>query len=172
VPPAALALLLAAATAQSPAPAEVDPVERRRGEVARDLLRLGEELRREIVAGDARALGARVPAGGLRCAGRVVPRARVLRDLSTPGSWVHDTLFGAPGARAPGGPAPASVAELLRSAPEVVMAVSFVQDPRAAPIGRPCLEFRAPGAVTPGAPLCFERRDGRWWLTESLYPCG
>jgi hypothetical protein len=169
--PAALALLLAAAAAQAPAPAEGDPVERRRAEVAKDLLRVGEELRREILAGDARALGARIPAEGLRCAGRVVPRARVLRDLETPGGWVHDAIFGAPGARA-GGAAPASLADLLRSAPEIAMTVSFVQDPRAAPLGRPCLEFRAKGAVTPGAPLCFERRDGRWWFTESLYPCG
>lgn len=157
-------LVLAAALAAA------DPLEASRADVARELLRLAGDLRREIVAGDATALAARVPPDGLRCAGRSVPRAKVLRDLSTPGSWLHDTLFGRPGA--PRGAAPSSVAELLRTTPDVAAAVAFVSDPRAAPLGRPCLEFRAAGVVTPGAPLCFERRDGRWWLTESLYPCG
>jgi hypothetical protein len=95
----------------------------------------------------------------------------VQRDLATPGSWLHDTLLGAPGAHGPKG-APASLAELLRTQGDVAMAVSFVHDVRAAPLGRPCLEFRAKDVVTPTAPLCFERRDGRWWFTESLYPCG
>ena len=171
--PALLALAVATAP-QAPAtpPAvEGDPVERRRSEVARDLIRVGEELRREIVAGDARALAARVPADGLRCAGRLVPRARVQRDLSTTGSWLHDTLLGAPGVEGSRA-APASVAELLRVHGEVAIAISFVRDPRAEPLGRPCLEFRAKDVVGPTAPLCFERRDGRWWFTESLYPCG
>jgi hypothetical protein len=158
-----------AAPAQgAPAPGG-DALEQRRAEVARELLRVGEELRRELLAGDARALAARIPSDGLRCSGRVVPRARVQRDLATPGSWLHDTLLGAPAAT---GAPPASVAELLRSSPEVAIAVSFVKDPRALPLGRPCLEFRAKDVPTPGAPFCFEQRDGRWWFTESLYPCG
>jgi hypothetical protein len=165
-----LALALLAAP-QAPAGPAGDPVESRRAEVARDLVRLGQELRREIVAGDAGALGARVPAEGLRCAGRLVPRGRVQRDLATPGSWLHDTILGAPGAKGARG-APGSLAELLRSQAEVAITVSFVQDARAAPLGRPCLEFRVKDVVTPTAPLCFERRDGRWWFTESLYPCG
>jgi hypothetical protein len=168
--PALLALAMAAAP-QAPAAPAGDPVERRREEVARDLVRLGQELRREIVAGDVRALGARVPADGLRCAGRVVPRGRVQRDLSTAGSWLHDTLLGAPGIHGTR-TAPASVAELLRSNGEVAITVSFVHDPRAAPLGRPCLEFRVKDVVGPTAPLCFERREGKWWFTESLYPCG
>jgi hypothetical protein len=95
----------------------------------------------------------------------------VQRDLATPGSWLHDTLFGAPGAQVARG-GPASLAELLRGAPDVAVAVSFVQDPRAAPLGRPCLEYRVKGVVTPAVPLCFEKREARWWFTESLYPCG
>jgi hypothetical protein len=168
--PALFALALAAAH-QAPAAPPGDPVEKRRSEVARDLVRLGQELRGQIVAGDARALAARIPADGLRCAGRVVPRARVQRDLSTPGSWLHDTLLGAPGLHGSGS-APASVAELLRTASEVAIAVSFVHDPRAEPLGRPCLEYRVKDVVGPTAPLCFERREGKWWFTESLYPCG
>jgi len=173
---ALLALVLAAA-AVGPAAAQRAPasggdaVEQRRADVARQLLRVGEELRRELLAGDVRALAARVPPDGLRCAGRVIPRARVQRDLATPGSWLHDTLLGAPGARPAQGGQPASVAELLRT-PEVAMTVSFVNDPRALPLGRPCLQFRAKDVATPGAPFCFAQRDGRWWFTESLYPCG
>lgn len=167
---ALLALALVAAP-KAPADPAGDPVERRRAEVARDLVRLGEELRRELVAGDAKAIGARVPAEGLRCGGRLVPRSRVQRDLSTPGSWLHDTLLGVPGH--PGAKeTPASLAELLRAAGEVAIAVTFVHDVRAEPLGRPCLEFRAKGVVGPTAPLCFERQGGRWWFTESLYPCG
>jgi hypothetical protein len=167
----ALLVLALAAAPQAPAAPAGDPVERRRAEVARELIRLGAELRREIVAGDARALGARVPAEGLRCAGRLVPRGRVQRDLATPGSWLHDTLLGAPGIQGSKG-APASLAELLRTEADVAIAISFVQDPRAMPLGRPCLEFRVRDVVTPTAPLCFEQRDGRWWFTDSLYPCG
>lgn len=169
--PALLAACLLSAAPRAPAAPAEDPVERRRGEVARELVRVGQELRRDLVAGDARAVGARVPAEGLRCAGRLVPRARVLRDLGTTGSWLHDTLLGAPGARSDA-TAPASLAAMLRTDREVAIAVSFVRDPRAEPLGRPCLEFRVSGVVTPAAPLCFERRDGRWWFTESLYPCG
>jgi hypothetical protein len=167
---ALLAVALAAAP-QAPAAPPGDPLERRRDEVARALVHLGQELRREIVSGDARALAARVPADGLRCAGRLVPRSRVQRDLATPGSWLHDTILGAPGVHG-SNTAPASLAELLRAQREVAITVSFVRDPRAEPLGRPCLEFRAKDVVGPTAPLCFEQRDGRWWFTESLYPCG
>jgi hypothetical protein len=162
----------AGAAAQAPAGPSGDSLEQRRADLARDLLRLGEELRREILAGNDRALAARVPPDGLRCAGRLVPRARVQRDLATPGSWLHDTLLGGPGAPAARSATPSSVAELLRASPEVAIAVTFVQDPRAMPLGRPCLEYRAKGVTAPGAPLCFERREGKWWFTESLYPCG
>lgn len=161
--------LLAAAPARAAAPA--DPLDPRRAEIARELMRVGKALHGEIVRGDVRALAARVPPEGLRCGGRLVPRGRVERDLATPGSWLHDTLLGAPGVRGSKG-APASVAELLRTHAELAMAVSFVRDPEAGPLGRPCLEFRVKDVVTPPVPLCFERRDGRWWFTESLYPCG
>ena len=162
--PALLALSLAAA----PAPAEV--LERRRAEIAQEVLRVGAELRRAFVTGDVPAIVSRIPPEGLGCAGRVVPRAHVERDLRTSGTWLHDTLFG--GATPASAGVPRSLAKLLRSSPQVAMAVSFVKDPRAGEVGRPCLEFRARDVATPGAPFCFERRDGRWWLTESLYPCG
>jgi hypothetical protein len=163
------ALVVLALAAQAAAPSG-GVVESRRAEIGRELVRLGGEVRREILAGDARAVAARVPEDGLRCAGRVVPRARVERDLATPGTWLHDTLFGRTATARAG--SPRSLAELLRSHPDVAVAVSFVRDPRAGDVGRPCLEFRAKDVVTPGAPLCFELRDGRWWLSESLYPCG
>jgi hypothetical protein len=163
VVPALVALALAA----SPGPADL---ERRRAEIAHEILALGPGLRRDLLAGDAAALAARVPREGLRCAGRIVPYARVARDLRTPGAWLHDALFG--GATPASAGAPVSVAELLRAHPDVAMAVSFTRDPRAGEVGRPCLEFRAPDVAPAGAPLCFERQGGRWWLAESLYPCG
>jgi len=174
---AAVALLLAlaspapsAARAAAP-PGGAEALERRREAIARELLRVGAALRREIERGDVAALVARVPQDGLRCGGRVVPRARVARDLSAPESWLHGVLFGGAGF-APGRGAAASLQALLRSGREIAIAVSFQRDARAGAVGLPCLEFRAKGVVTPGAPLCFEERGGRWWLTESLYPCG
>jgi hypothetical protein len=158
--------LLALAVAASPA-AEL---EARRAEIARELLAVGSEIAHELLAGDAAALAARVPPDGLRCAGRVVPRARVSRDLRTPGAWLHDALCGGAAPAAAG--APRSLAVLLRAHPDAAMAVSFTKDPHAGEVGRPCLEFRARGEAPVGAPLCFERRSGRWWLSESLYPCG
>jgi hypothetical protein len=164
---AAAALLVLAAP--PPGTLTAQQVEQRRAEIARELVRLGAEIQREIVAENADALIARVPSDGLRCAGRVVPRAKVARDLRGGGTWLNAVFFGPPGASPR---APASLAAFLRAQREVAITVSFQADPRAAPVGRPCIDFRAKGASTPGAPLCFEQRDGRWWFTESLYPCG
>jgi len=168
---AAVAALLAAASPQPSAAPSERQLEQRRAAIAKELVRLGAELRREIAAGDASALLARVPPDGLRCAGRIVPRAKVARDLRADGAWLHGVFFGGPGQPERRG-APASLAAFLRSATEVAILVSFEPDPRAGPIGRPCIDFRAKDLRTPGAPLCFEVRDGRWWFTESLYPCG
>jgi hypothetical protein len=167
---AALAAVIAAA-APPPGAAPTGDLEQRRARIANELIQLGAELQREIVREDADALLARVPPDGLRCAGRVVPRAKVARDLRGDGTWLHAVFFGGPGA-APPASGPASLAAFLRTAREVAITVTFQPDPRAGPVGRPCLDFRAKDLPTPGAPLCFERRDGRWWFTESLYPCG
>jgi hypothetical protein len=176
---AALALLVAFAWAAHPACARAaapreapgDDLERRREAIARELLRVGAAIRGEIERGDVAALVARVPRDGLRCGGRVVPRARVARDLAAPGSWLHGVLFGGPG-HVPGPRTLPSLASLFRSGREVAIVVSFQRDRRAGPAGLPCVEFRARDVGTPGTPLCFEERGGRWWLTESLYPCG
>lgn len=146
-------------------------MEQRREAVAKELVRLGGELQRQIAGGQVDALVARVPPEGLRCAGRIVPRAKVARDLRTPGTWLHDVLFGGP-SRGPRPGAPTSMVDFLRTAKDVAILVSFQPDAVAGPTGRPCIDFRAEGLVTPGTPLCFAHRDGRWWFTESLYPCG
>jgi len=168
---ALLAALLVTASGPGTAGGAPEPVEQRRAAVAKEMVRLAAELQRQIIAQDADALVARVPPDGLRCAGRVVPRAKVARDLRSNGTWLHGVFFGAPGA-APRTSAPASLAGLLRSGKEIAVVVSFQPDPRAGPTGRPCIDFRAKGVATPGAPLCFEQRNGRWWFAESLYPCG
>jgi hypothetical protein len=144
-------------------------LEERRAVVAKEILRLAGKVQREIRAGEVAALVARVPADGLRCGGQVVPRAKVERDLRAEGSWLHGVFFGGPGASAPAGQ-PASLRELFASAREIAAVVAFRGDPRSE-IGVPCVEFRARDAVTPGVPLCFEQRGGKWWFTESLYPC-
>jgi hypothetical protein len=170
----ALALALAAApiapAAASPAGPE-QALEKRRAGIAEELIRLGAAIQREIERGDVEALVARVPPDGLRCGGRVVPRARVARDLRAPGSWLHGFFFGGPAAPDARGQ-PGSLRALFAAAPEIAVLVAFRRDARAGPVGRPCLDFRAKRLATPGAPLCFEARDGRWWFTESLYPCG
>jgi hypothetical protein len=145
-------------------------VERRREAIARELIRLGGELQRAIEAGDVGAVVARVPPGGLRCGDRVVPRERVEQDLRADGSWLHGVFFGGPG-HVPFPGMARSLRAFFREAREVAVIVAFRTDARAGPAGLPCIDYRAPGLGTPGAPLCFERRDGRWWFTESLYPC-
>lgn len=167
------ALLLAAAPAASPAEAgrARDAIERRREAIAKEILALGARIQRELEARDVAGLLARVPEEGLRCGDRTVPRAHVARDLRSERSWVHGVLFGGPGYRPPPGTAP-SLAALLGTAREIALAVFFEPDARAGPEGRPCLEFRAKDAGTPGVPFCFERRGDRWWLAQSLYPCG
>jgi hypothetical protein len=160
-----LALLLAAA------PARPDPLEARREAVANELLRLAAALQAAIEKGDAGTLLARVPEDGLRCAGRIVPKARVARDLADRRSFLHAVLFGGPAYAPPAGGAP-SLRALLRDAPEVQALIGFRKDDRAGALGRPCLEFRTRDREGPSVPLCFEKRARRWWLTESLYPCG
>lgn len=165
---AALALAAPfAARGKAPAPPRPDPLDVRREAIAREILQVGRELRPAIERGESAAILARVPASGLRCGDRVVPRARVARDLGTPGSWLHEVFFGEGGSPA----APRSLRAFLRGAGEVAMVVAFRVDRTAGPVGRPCLDFRAKGVATPGAPLCFEQRGGRWWIVESLYPC-
>ena len=170
---AALGLALPAADPSPPAatpPAAVDPLEVSRARIAAELVAIGGELQRAIVAGDAGPILARVPAGGLRCAGEVVPKARVSRDLRAPASWLHGVVFGPPGPPPPG--PPASLRAFLAAAKDLAVVVSFQPDRLAGPEGRPCLDFRTKGVTTPGVPFCFSRDGGRWWLTESLYPCG
>lgn len=161
---AALALALAAAPAK-----DEDALEAKRAAIAKQVVRLAPALQREIEAVDVRALLARVPAEGLRCAGRVVPRARLERDLRSEASWLHGVLFGGPGAVAAPGQ-PASLRALFAAAKELQVVVAFREDARSA-VGLPCLDFRARDTVTPGAPFCFEERKGRWWIVESFYPC-
>ncbi|BDG03998.1 hypothetical protein [Anaeromyxobacter oryzae] len=185
----ALALLLAAAGPASPAPhapagpaatppgakaapsPPADALERRRAAIADEMVRLGARLQRDIESGDVAAILARVPPDGLSCGGRIVPRARIEHDLRNPASWLHGVLLGGPGAPAAAGGRPASLRAFFAGAKEVAVLVAFRRDPRAAPVGRPCLDFRARDLATPGVPFCFEQRGGKWWLTESLYPC-
>jgi hypothetical protein len=181
--PVVLALLASAAPARPSPPAApaagkpsvappTDPLERRRAEIADEMVRLGARLQKEIEAGDVGAVLARVPPEGLACGDRLVPRAKVERDLRDPVSWLHGVVFGAPGAA----PASAGRATSLRGffavAKEVAVMVTFRRDPVAGAVGRPCLDFRARDLPTPGVPFCFVSRGGKWWLTESLYPCG
>ena len=175
------ALLLAlalAAPAVTPRPAVApaapgtppdSPVERRRATLARALLQVAVQVRRDVERGDITALAARIPPEGLRCGGRLIPRARVEHDLRDGASWLHGVLFGGPGAPVETGQ-PGSLRELFAAAKEVTVLVSFRADPRAEE-GLPCLDYRVPGRVTPGAPLCFEPKGGRYWFSESLYPC-
>lgn len=176
--PALLALALLAgapardrgtAAAAPAAAAPSGPEERERAAIAEEMVRLGAQLERELARRDVDALVARLPAAGLRCGDRTVPRARVERDLRTPGAWLHDVLLGEAAAR-PG--APASLRAFLAAAREIAVLVAFARDPRAGPVGRPCLDFRAPELVNPARPFCFEREGGRWVFTQSLYPCG
>lgn len=167
----ALALLLASAPAERAARGPSDALERQRAEIARRLVHLGREIEREILAGDAGALAARVPEDGLRCGDRRVPHAKVERDLRSSSSWLHGVFFGGAGYAAPAG-GPPSLAALLRSGREIAVVVTFRPDERAAPLGQPCLDFRAKETATPGVPLCFEERAGRFWFADSLYPCG
>jgi hypothetical protein len=163
-------LLLALAVAAPPAATTSrDALEARRKEVAEKVMQVAARVQREIEAGDVQALLARVPADGLRCGDRRVPRARVEHDLRTEGTWLHSVLFGGPGAAAPPGQ-PASLRAFFAGAKEIAVTVGFREDPRS-PVGLPCAEFRARDTLTPGAPFCFEQRNGRWWFAESLYPC-
>lgn len=173
-----LALLVALALAASPSssgpssspPATTDPLDARRGMMANEVMRLARELRREIETGDVEAISARVPLEGLKCAGQIVPRARVLRDLKDPEAWLHGVLLGGPGYSPPHGVEP-SLRTLFADALRVEVVIAFRADESAGPVGIACLDFRANNRGTPGFPLCFVKRAGRFWFTESLYPC-
>ena len=178
----ALVLALAAASAAAgppalaadapPADRPASAVERRREAIARELLAVGAALQREIARGDAAAIVGPRPGGGpalrrpdgAEGARRAGPRG--------PGELAPRRLLRRAGVRA------ARRARRRRSRRSSAPAGTWrwwsrsAAIPRAGPTGRPCLELRAKELATPGAPLCFEERGGRWWLTESLYPCG
>jgi hypothetical protein len=161
-------VLLGLALAAPPTPAE-KALEQKRAEIAREVLKVAARIQRDIEAGDVNALVARVPPEGLRCGEDLVPREHVERDLRAEKSWLHEVFFGeATAGTAPG--QPASLRALFARAKEVAVVVGFREDART-PVGIPCIDYRAKDMVTPGAPICFEQRDGRWWFTESLYPC-
>ncbi len=166
--PLLLALTLAA-PARAPAGTDAK-AEQRRAEIAKQILQLAGELQREIEAGNVGALVARIPPAGLRCGGARVPRARVERDLRGEATWLHGVLFGGPGANPPGPGQPASLKALFASAKEIAVLVEFREDP-GSEVGMPCLDYHARDTITPGAPFCFEWRNGKWWFAESLYPC-
>jgi hypothetical protein len=135
------------------------------------MIRLGAELKEVIERGDVAAIVARVPASGLRCGRRIVPRVKVERDLRSRTSWLHGVLFGDAGKDGSKG-RPRSLKVFFREARDVAVLVAFRADDTAGPLGMPCLDFRSEGLTTPGAPLCFEQKGGRWWFSQSLYPCG
>jgi hypothetical protein len=145
-------------------------LEERRAEIAKQILALAGRLQREIEAGDVAALVARVPPEGLRCGGRRVPRAHVERDLRSDGSWLHGVIFGGAGATASTPGQPSSLKALFATAKEIAVLVGFREDP-GTEVGMPCLDYHARDTITPGAPFCFEWRNGKWWFAESLYPC-
>ncbi len=149
--------------------AENGSLDDRRKAIATEMVKLAASLRRSIEAGSVEAILSHIPTTGLRCGDRVVPRARVEHDLRTRGSWLHEVMFGDVG---PSPRAPRSLRALFKAVPDTAIVVGFRRDPTAGAVGRPCLDYRAEGFVTPGAPLCFDRRDGAWWLVDSLYPCG
>lgn len=168
-----LALLGAAVILLGAAAPRPDPLERRREAVAKEMVRLGAELKDVVERGDVAALVARVPAAGLRCGARLVPRAKVERDLRAKTSWLHRVFFGAaPDAKPAPRARPDSLRAFFRDAPDVAVLVAFRPDATAGPLGMPCIDYRAEGLQTPGAPLCFEQKGGRWWFAHSLYPCG
>lgn len=143
-----------------------DPLDPRREEIARQMLRIGDQLQRQLAAGSTAGILERVPDTGMLCGDRLVPRARIARDLQGPGNWLHDTLLGGP---ASGGSE--SLRAFLAASKEVRIAVAFRRDARAGPVGRPCFSYVVPERRMPGVPFCFEARGTRWWLTQSLYPC-
>jgi hypothetical protein len=159
----ALGLSLAAAPADK-------ALEQKRAEIAREVLQVAAQIQRDVERGDVAALVARVPAEGLRCGGDVVPRARVEHDLRADASWLHGVFFGGPGSPPASAGQPGSLRELFGSAKEIAVVVAFRADARSE-AGLPCIDYRAKGTVTPGAPLCLVKRGGKWWFTESLYPC-
>jgi hypothetical protein len=159
-------LLLALALGGAP---RAVSLEDQRALLAREVLKVAGRIQRDIEAGDTAALLARVPPEGLRCGERVIPRERVEHDLRTEGSWLRGVLFGDPGAAGSPG-RPASLRAFFAKAKEIAVVVAFREDPRSE-AGLPCLEFKARDLLAPGAPLCLVQRNGRWWFTDSPYPC-
>jgi hypothetical protein len=158
------------APAKAPAPAgKATTPDDRRAEVAKAVLQEAARIQRDVEAGDLSALLARVPPEGIRCGEATIPRSRVEKDLRTEASWLHSVLLGGPGAPAPQGQ-PASLRAFFARAKEVQVTVGFREDP-GSELGLPCLQFHARDLAAPGAELCLERREGRWYFVESPYPC-
>ena len=156
-----LAPLLVAFVLHGPPPS----LGERRTELAKEALNVAGRVERAIERGDTALILSLVPKEGLSCGDRLIPKAHVARDLTSEGTWLHRTLFGDQGAAAS-----SSLRAFFQGAKEVVVLVGFREDPRQE-AGMPCFEYESREKKAPGAPFCLLKRDGKWWLSDCLYPC-
>lgn len=166
LPPAALAVLLAAAAP----PRAGAPLDQKEAE--RQVVALALAVQKAARAGDAEALLAMVHEDGLSCGGATIPRDRFAVDLRTPGTRIHDFFLGAgrPPAGSRAAPHP-SLRQLFGEDRRIKIVVRFtaVEVAKLA-WERPCVIFRAEGeAYAPR--ICLLRRSGRYTLAELSDGC-
>jgi hypothetical protein len=105
---------------------------------------------------------------GMDCIDSVVSVEKMRRDLTTKGTLLHSYLFDESTYREKSSNLrdPMSLAEFLRVAKDVVIVVGHSELE-----GVECAQFETSNVeYKPG--VCFFKEHGRWYLYQSLYPCG
>jgi hypothetical protein len=133
---------------------------------------MGLQFRDAVLAGDADVIASFVHESGIACVDDVISKARVLKDLQNKDSWLFAYLFSPAEfeSRFKDALHPVSLQRYFATATDLEPVISFSELPGRGDPNFACIHFRSSNFdVWPE--LCFFRRDGQWFLSDSPYSC-
>jgi len=133
---------------------------------------MGFQFRDAVLNGDADVIASFIDEAGIPCVDDHISKDRVLSHLQNRDSWLFAYLFSPMEFEAKFKDAmhPVSLQRYFATAMDLELLISFSESPTRAHSNYACIHFRSSNfAVWPE--LCFFRRDGRWFLSDSPYDC-
>lgn len=135
------------------------------------IIRLANRIRWDVARGKVNVILQLLPPDGMGCGEEKIARARVARDLSQKGTYLHARLFDSATLREryPESGRTKSLQDTFRRRPRGPIVVTFLDFPGQDPSAFPCANFHSEDDYP--ETICFFKRDGKWWLTDSFYEC-
>lgn len=172
---AILALVAAVGLTARTAPHQRDDASRIEGLDAteRQIRRLAERIRSDVVAGRGDAILALLLPEGMACGDDMIPKERFERELKDKGSFLHAVLFDSSALRDRFSECGVtmSLQEKFRRNRKGPIAVMFAPSATRSPWAFPCAKFLM-GASEGDESICFVKVNNRWWLADAFYDCG